>query len=63
MKGLVQIVLTLFYFLYYVSSFMIKLLFMVIFFFLGYFLADTKIVEIPFKDIPYLEKLYEVVDD
>jgi len=42
---------------------MLKLLFMIIFFFLGYFLADTKIVEIPFKDIPYLEKLYEAVDD
>jgi len=63
MKGLEQIVLTLFYFLYYVSSFMIKLLFMVIFFFLGYFLADTKIIEIPFNKMPYLEKLYEVIDD
>ncbi len=42
---------------------MIKLLFMVIFFFLGYFLADTKIIEIPFNKMPYLEKLYEVVDD
>jgi hypothetical protein len=42
---------------------MLKLAFMVIFFFLGYFLADTKLVEIPFEDMPYLEKLYEVVDD
>jgi len=30
---------------------------------MGYFLADTKLVEIPFKEIPYIEKLYEVVDD
>ena len=42
---------------------MLKLAFMVLFFFLGYFLADTKLVEIPFKDMPYVEKLYEVVDD
>jgi hypothetical protein len=42
---------------------MLKLAFMVMFFFLGYFLADTKLVEIPFKDIPYIEKIYEVVDD
>ena len=42
---------------------MIKLIFMVMFFFLGYFLADTKIVDIPFREIPYLDKLYEAVDD
>ena len=62
LKGLGQIVLTLFLFLYY-PFFMLKLAFMVLFFFLGYFLADTKLVEIPFKDMPYIEKLYEVVDD
>ena len=42
---------------------MLKLAFMVMFFFLGYFLADTNLVEIPFKKMPYLEKLYEGVDD
>ena len=42
---------------------MLKLTFMAIFFFLGYFLADTGLVEIPFKEIPYIENLYEVVDD
>jgi len=42
---------------------MIKLVFMIMFFFLGYFLADTKIVEIPFREMPYIERLYEVVDD
>jgi len=42
---------------------MIKLAFMIMFFFLGYFLADTKLVEIPFKEIPYIDKLYEVLDD
>jgi len=42
---------------------MLKLTFMVLFFFLGYFLADTKLVNIPFRDIPYIEKIYEVVDD
>ncbi len=36
---------------------------MLLFFFVGYFLADTKLVEIPFKKIPYIENLYEVVDD
>ena len=42
---------------------MLKLIFMVIFFFIGYFLADTELVEIPFEKIPYIENLYEVVDD
>ena len=42
---------------------MLKLIFMAIFFFLGYFLADTGLVEIPFDEIPYIENLYEVVDD
>tara|TARA_B100000902_G_C26718647_1_gene625495 strand:- start:404 stop:532 length:129 start_codon:yes stop_codon:yes gene_type:complete len=42
---------------------MIKLAFMVMFFFLGYFLADTELVEIPFDKIPFIENLYEVVDD
>ena len=42
---------------------MIKLVFMIMFFFLGYFLADTKLVEIPFREMPYIERLYEVADD
>ena len=42
---------------------MLKLIFMAIFFFLGYFLADTGLVEIPFEEMPYIENLYEVVDD
>ena len=42
---------------------MIKLVFMIMFFFLGYFLADTKLVEIPFREMPYIERLYEVVYD
>ena len=42
---------------------MIKLIFMALFFFLGYFLADTKLVDIPFEKMPYIEKLYEVADD
>ncbi len=42
---------------------MLKLIFMAIFFFLGYFLADTGLVEIPFEEIPYIENLYEVIDD
>ena len=42
---------------------MLKLAFMIMFFFLGYFLADTNLVEIPFREMPYLEKLYEVADD
>jgi len=42
---------------------MIKLVFMIMFFFLGYFLADTKLVEIPFREMQYIERLYEVVDD
>jgi len=42
---------------------MLKLAFMALFFFLGYFLADTKLVKIPFKNMPYIEKLYEVIDD
>ena len=41
---------------------MIKLAFMIIFFFLGYFLADTKLVEIPFKEMPYIENLYKIID-
>jgi hypothetical protein len=35
---------------------------MILFFFIGYFLADTELVDIPFRNIPYLENLYEVVD-
>ena len=42
---------------------MLKLLFILMFFFLGYFLADTQLIEIPFEKIPYIENLYEVVDD
>jgi len=42
---------------------MLKLAFIILFFFLGYFLADTKLVEIPFKNMPYIERLYEVVND
>ena len=42
---------------------MIKLVFMIMFFFLGYFLADTKLVEIQFREMQYIERLYEVVDD
>jgi|TARA_B100001287_G_C22456337_1_gene422933 hypothetical protein len=35
---------------------------MILFFFIGYFLADTELVDIPFRNIPILENLYEVVD-
>jgi len=41
---------------------MLKLIFMILFFFIGYFLADTGLVDIPFRNIPILENLYEVVD-
>ena len=42
---------------------MLKLTLMAMFFFLGYFLADTGLVEIPFEEMPYIENLYEVIDD
>ena len=41
---------------------MIKLLFLAIFFFIGYFLADTKLIDIPFKNMPYIENLYEITN-
>ena len=63
LKGLGHLVLTLFLFLHYPNTSMIKLAFMILFFFLGYFLADTELVEIPFREMPYIEKLYEVTDD
>jgi len=44
------------------SSQMLKLIFLIIFFFIGYFLADTKIIEIPFREMPYLENFYKFVE-
>ena len=37
---------------------MLKLIFMIMFFFLGYFFADTKLIEIPFEKIPKKKKYY-----
>ena len=39
-----------------------RLILVIVFFFIGYFLADTGLVDIPFRNIPILESLYEVVD-
>tara|TARA_B100000787_G_scaffold169128_1_gene159454 strand:+ start:1953 stop:2078 length:126 start_codon:yes stop_codon:yes gene_type:complete len=38
---------------------MIKLVLMFICFFIGYFIADLEIIDIPFNEMPYFEDLYE----
>lgn len=42
---------------------MFKLVFILISFFTGYFIADLELIYIPFDSMPYLEDLYKHMDN